>query len=251
MIGCVLPLAAALAAVPARAPSPRLDTHGFRVELGAGSSAVTSRFAFVADPIGPEIAELSVQGQLAWRHFSLRLELPALAAGVSETWSDAGAGNAAVELAWVFGGRSTHTLGVRGAVPVGRRPLDPRGDVAFWGTEPATMLQEAAFALVYGGAVERWVWRTEVGFRTFDSAIGWYFPIVAAAGLATVQPVAPEWALVAEAELRWEYSPLQLRGLVRRSLPEGWSVDAGLAVPVLAFGGDPTLQLLLRGERRW
>ena len=68
--------------------------------------------------------------------------------------------------------------------------------------------------------------------------------------LATIQPVGDTWFVVAEAELlNNAQTPLHLRGLARRDLGEGWTVDAGLALPIVAFVHDPTLQVI--GGLRW
>lgn len=228
-------------------PHPRLDTHAFRLSLGAGGHAASVRLAGVLDPTGPEIAELGWRGQLAWRHFGLSLE-GAAGLAASESWSDAGLGNASLELYWIFGGRSTHTLGVRGLIdPVGRWS-EPSGPIGWWGTVPTAMVPERGVALVYAGSVPRWVWRVELGYG--DGSLGYGLPLAGAA-VATVQPVAGAWSAVLEAEARLEPSPLHVRTLARAELRPGLELDVGPAFPLLAMAADPTLQLVAQLRGHW
>ncbi|MFN7145674.1 MAG: hypothetical protein ACK4YP_17995, partial [Myxococcota bacterium] len=106
-------------------------------------------------------------------------------------------------------------------------------------------------AIAYEGATERFVWHVHAGLRW---GTWWFFGgemIDAAASLATIQPVAERWAVVAEAELVSTESPLHVRALARHTFAEAWTVDAGLAIPVVPMLTDPTLQVIGRLERRW
>lgn len=232
---------------PRPAPEQRLDTTAYRVGLGAGGHRAAVRLAGVADPTGPEIGEITIRGQLAWRHFGMALEASAGAAA-SELWSDAGVGNVSLEVHWVFGGRSTHTLGLRGQLDLADRRDDPRGPIAWWGTVPVAMVPQRALTLAYAGSVAAWVWKFEVGLG--DGQLGWALPSVVA-GLATVQPTGGGWSVVGELEARLEPSPLHARVLMRKALNPCLGLDVGVAIPLVGMVEDPTLQVVAQLQGRW
>lgn len=224
----------------------RLGTTGFRTLLPAGNTA-TARVALVVDPTGPFIFEGTTRLQAGFRWASIAAEV-AGTAGASELWSGAGFGNVLLDARFLFGGKVTLAVGVRGTLPAAGWTQP----VAWWGTVPQATVPTYGFALATEGAVERWVWHIHVGGRT-DAwwAYSYTFDIFDLdTSVATVQPIAGRWSLVAEAELLSNrQTPLHLRALARRDLGRGWTFDAGLALPLVAFLQDPTLQVL--GSLGW
>lgn len=134
-----------------------------------------------------------------------------------------------------------------------RRALTAAAHPLVLGTVPMATIPAWGLGLAYEGATERWVWHVQVGLRA-DPV--WVMGVVGptpdlAALLATVQPVAPAWFVIAEIEALWSVSPVHIRALARHDLGRGWTADAGLAAPVPVMFQDPTLQVLARVERRW
>lgn len=234
----------------AKRKHPRLGTYAFRAAIPAGGGAATTRVALVEDFDGPFIGEVTVRGQYAWRHFGVAVEL-AGTGGVSPLWASAGLGNLVLDARWIFGGRSTHALGLRGTFGVGARGA-PLENVAWWGTVPEATVPSTGVALAYEGAAGRWVWHARAGFRSYPYWGAGYLTDSLDVGVlvGTVQPVAERWAVVAEGEVALSASPFHLRALARRDLGAGWTADVGLAVPLPAMLGDPTLQVIGRIDRR-
>lgn len=150
-------------------------------------------------------------------------------------------GNASLELHGIFGGRSTHTLGLKGQLGSLARLDDPRGLIGWWGSVPSAMVPQKSVALVYAGGLARWVWKFEFGL---GGSVLEPFPFVAAGGFATVQPLGGGWSVVGELEARYEASPVHARLLARKDLGRHLRLDVGVAVPFLAVGDDPTLQVV-------
>ena len=228
-------------------PLPRQGTAAFRTLMPAGGHAFGSRLALVKDLDGPTIGELTLRGQLAWRSFSVSVEVAGTAAG-SELWTGVGLGNTVVDIRGILGRKVTHTLGIQLSLATGYLQGTPEGAVAWWGTVGAATVPNNAIALAYEGATARWVWHIHAGpdFSSWD-----YTFVDAGTSVATVQPVAPGWSVVAEGELLYDPSPLHLRGLVRRELGAGWSADLGLALPIVEFVAEPSLQVLGQVQRHW
>lgn len=234
-----------------RPPAERFGTSAFRANLAAGPAAASSRVALVQDLDGPFLGELTLRGHVAWQAFALSVEV-AGTAGASEVWSSVGLGNTVLDARILFGRGSTHAIGLRGTFPTGDR-LEPLGPVAWWGTVPQATVPTTGLALAYEGATRRWVWHVRAGLRTDPFWATAYTEGIFDVGalLATVQPVAERWEVVAEVEALTGPSPLHVRALARQDLGRGWTVDAGLAVPVVAFVVDPSVQAIGRLERRW
>lgn len=231
-------------------PAPRYGTTGFRLSVPAGGTAATTRLAFVQDFDGAAIGEVTLRGQAAWQHVGLAAELSGTAAA-SDRWTGAGLGNLLIDARYLVGRGATHAIGLRVVAPTGARD-GAHGDIAWWGTVPQATVPMWGVALAYSGATERWAWHTHTGFRaggTTGILLGELLDVVAS--LATVQPVAPGWDVVAEVEVMVGPSPLHVRALARHDLGHGWEADLGLAVPVAVFFADPTLQIIGRVERRW
>ncbi|MES2642021.1 MAG: hypothetical protein V4850_21230 [Myxococcota bacterium] len=232
-------------------PAPRYGTTGFRTAVPAADTSASTRVAFVQDFDGATIGELTLRGMYASQSFGLAIEVAGTAA-VSDRWSGIGLGNTVVDVRGLFGRAATHAFGIRGALPTGFRE-GPHGELAWWGTVPQATVPMWGIALAYTGATERWAWHTHVGIRTGE---GWGYSglsgmIDAVTSLATIQPVAPRWDIVAEVELLSGPSPLHIRALARHDFGHGWEGDVGLAVPLVVFVQEPTLQVLGRVERRW
>lgn len=166
----------------------------------------------------------------------------------SELWSDAGVGNVSLEIHWVFGGRSTHTVGLRGQLELADRWDDPPGPITWWGPVPVAMVPQRAMTLAYAGSVAAWVWMFEVGLG--DGPLVWALPSVVA-GLATVQPTGGGWSVVGELEARLEPSPVHARVLMRKALNPRLGLDVGVAIPVVGMVEDPTLQVVAQLQGRW
>ncbi len=232
-----------------KTPRPRLGTTGYRTSLPTGQS-ISTRVAFVEDPDGPFLFETTTHAEVGFRWASLAAEV-AGTAGASDQWSSAGFGNAVIDARFLFGGAVTAAVGVRGTLPL-RRDRGANGEVAWWGTVPQATAPTYGFALAAEVASSRWVWHCNVGGRGDPWWANMYvFAIFDLdTGLATIQPIGGMWSVVAEAELLNNVqTPLHLRALVRRDLGKGWTLDAGLALPVVAFLHDPTLQVI--GSLRW
>lgn len=224
----------------------RFGTAAFRAHLPADGPAVSSRLALVQDFDGPSIGELTVRVQQGWHSFAVAAEI-AGTAGASPLWSSAGLGNLALDARVLFGRGATHALGLRVLLPVGARGA-PRGPVHWWGTVPDATVPTGGAAIAYELAARRVVAHVHVGFKT-PGSLG-PIPDLSLA-VATIQPVAPRWEIVAEMEALTGESPLHARALARHTFAEAWTVDAGLAVPVVPMFADPTLQVIGRLERRW
>ena len=193
----------------------------------------------------------TLHGQLAWRWFSVAAELAATA-GASDRWSSAGLGNTVLDVRFVFGRVPTQAIGIRATLPSGSR-YGARGPVAWWGTVPSATVPTFGFAIAWEGATERWTWHVHVGQETdtwWAFAYFWNTWDLDAI-VATVQPFAPGWSVVAEVEALDAPDPVHLRGLARRDLGAGWTVDAGLALPLPSLFTDPSLQLLGQVRGAW
>jgi hypothetical protein len=227
-------------------PVPRLQTTAFRTSLPAGMAA-SNRIALVEDPGGPLIAETTLHVQAGFRWASLATEVVGVA-GASDIWSSAGMGNVQLDARFLFGAKVTLAVGVRGTICPFQGP-DP---IAYWGTVPHATIPTNGFAFAMEGAVQRWVWHLHTGLR---GSAWWGEGYTAdmfdlATSVATVQPIGPWWSVVAEAELLSNpQTPLHFRGLMRRDLGRGWNVDVGLALPVVAFIHEPTIQVI--GSLGW
>jgi hypothetical protein len=230
-------------------PQPRLGTTAYRTSLPAGNS-VSTRVAFVEDPGGPFIFEATTHVQAGFRWASIAAEV-AGTAGASDRWSGSRFGNVVLDARFLFGGTVTAAVGLRGTVPLGRSD-GANGAAAWWGTVPQATVPTTGLALAWEVASERWVWHGHLGGRADPWWANMYvFGIFDLdTSLATIQPVGARWSLVGEAELlNNAQTPLHLRALARRDLGRAWTVDAGLALPVVAFLQDPTLQVI--GSLRW
>ncbi|MES2640509.1 MAG: hypothetical protein V4850_13535 [Myxococcota bacterium] len=233
-----------------REAMPRHGTAAFRVSIPAGPPSVSTRLAFVQDFDGASIVELTLRGGYAWRSFGLAVEV-AGTAGVSDQWAGAGLGNTVIDARGLFGGAVTHAMGLRTILPTGDRG-GGHGPVGWWGTVPDATVPMTSVSMVYEGASPRFVWHVRIGLRWSP----WGFQstdqrIDAGVGLGMLQPLTERWKLVLEGEVMNSESPIHVRGLGRLDLGHGWEADLGLAVPVVAFVRDPTLQVVGRVERSW
>lgn len=233
----------------ANVPKPRMGTTAYRTSLPAGN-AVSTRVALVEDPGGPFIVEATAHAQVGFRWASFAAEV-AGTAGASDVWSGARLGNLGLDARVLFGGAVTAAVGLHGTLPLGGS-AGAHGPAAWWGTVPVAIVPTYGVAIAWELASKRWVWHAQVGLQTDAYWANMYvFSLFDLnTSLATIQPVGDKWFVVAEAELlNNPQTPLHLRGLARRDLGEGWTVDAGLALPVVAFVNDPTLQVI--GGLRW
>lgn len=224
-------------------PSPA----GFRVDIDGDRTAVQSRLALVKDLDGAFFAEETLRSQLAWRRLGFSAELVATG-GVSEVWSGAGLGNARVAFDIRFGRRDTHAIGLVGTLPVGGWTRGSSPDVAWWGTVPRATITTGGFSLFYAGSSGNWVWHIRFGVDPNFSYAG---RLDLAAGVAWVQPIAPKWSIVSEAELFFWPDPLQLRVLARHEFDQHWTLDVGMAAPIPAIFRDPTIQVLTQFQHVW
>jgi hypothetical protein len=230
----------------------RFSTHAYRATIAAGSASVGTRLAFVEDFDGPFIVEGTLRAQAAWHVFGVAVEVAGTGA-TSANWSSAGLGNTVLDLRILFGRGSTHAIGLRGTFPFGTE-RELLGPISWWGTVPTATVPTTGVALAYEGATRRWVWHVHAGSHT-DPLWAYAFNGTELLDLGvlvgTVQPLGNSWSLVAETEVVTGHSPWHLRALARKDLGAGWTIDAGLAAPVLAMIQDPTLQILARAERSW
>lgn len=239
---------------PERTPKPRLGTTGFRTMLVTGPGAVQTRVALVQDLDGAFISEGTLRAQVGSRWVSLAAEVAGTAAA-SGIWSGAGLGNVVIDGRVVFGGRTTYALGLRGAVPTGGGSRAV-GGVSWWGTVPAATVRTAGLAIAFEGASGSIVWHVETGLQTEDwwpagGGAGLVGVIAFDTSLATVQPLGAGWSLVGELEVVLAPSPLHVRALARRDLGGGWTIDAGLNVPVVSMFVDPTVQVIAGLRHEW
>jgi len=125
--------------------------------------------------------------------------------------------------------------------------------VSWWGTVPDATVPTASVALFWAMSPGAWCVRLHAGLRT-DSYWAWaYYSTIFDLGLAVagVVPLREGWGLVLEGELLWGPSPGHVRVLARRPLPEAWTLDFGVAMPIPALWRDPTAQLLVQLDRRF
>ncbi|MFN7145672.1 MAG: hypothetical protein ACK4YP_17985, partial [Myxococcota bacterium] len=201
---------------PKRPPAERFGTAAYRAHLPADGPAVSSRLALVQDFDGPSIGELTVRVQQGWHSFAVAAEI-AGTAGASSTWSSAGLGNLVLDARGLFGRGATHALGLRAVLPVGVRG-GPRGPVRWWGTVPDATVPTGGLAIAYELAAPRVVAHAHVGFKSGSGDLG-PVPDLSLA-VATIQPVAPRWEVVAEMEALSGESPLHVRALARHTFAE-------------------------------
>jgi len=221
--------------------------EGFRVtNLGAGRSAFT-RLALVKDLDGAFYPELTLGGQTWAGRFGFAAEL-AGTAGFGENWEGYGLGNLILDSRFLVDRGRRHGLGLRVKVPAGGW-LAPESPVTWWGTVPEATVAFLGAAVAYEGSAWRLGWHAHAGWHAgLYWGTGWGpDDIDAAAAIAWVQPVAGDWSMVSEFEAAWGMSPLHLRALARYAQPgvgPRWTVDAGLAAPLLTIWADPTLQVI-------
>lgn len=230
---------------PVLPPLPRHGTTGYRAVMPAGGHTFTSRLLFVGSAEGPQVGEVTLGGQLAWRSFSVSAEVLGTAAW-SERWSGAGMGNTVLNVRGILGRKVTHALGVRASIATGARPATPLGDVAWWGAIASATVPTNTLSLSYEGATERWVWQVFTG-----TDLDWLGLPAGGTAVATVQPVAPGWFFVGEAELIFDPAPVHVRTLVRRDFGGGWQADLGFALPFVALADEAIPTVLGQVQRRW
>ncbi len=221
--------------------------EGFRVTTVAAGRSVFTRVALVEDFDGAFYQELTLGGQTWAGRFGFATELAATS-GFSEGWTGYGLGNVVLDARDLVDRTRRHALGVRVHLPAGAI-VQPDAPVTWWGTVPDATVPLFGVALAYEGSVSRFTWAARLGGRGSGLyARGYTTEVIdAAAALAMAQPLAGDWLLVTELEAMNAPSPVHLRALARYAQPgvgPRWTVDAGLAAPLVTIGKDPTLQVI-------
>ncbi|MBM4366546.1 MAG: hypothetical protein FJ102_10040 [Deltaproteobacteria bacterium] len=221
--------------------------EGFRVTTVAAGRSAYTRLALVEDFDGAFYQELTLGGQTWAGRFGFATEIAATA-GFSDTWHGYGLGNLLLDARFLVDPARKHALGLRLRLPAGAI-AHPDQPVTWWGTVPEATIETTGLAIAYEGSAGRFTWAARLGGR----GSGWYARgytpevIDAAAALATAQPLAGNWLMVGELEAMNAPSPVHLRALARYAQPgvgPRWTVDAGLAAPLLTIWADPTLQVI-------
>ncbi len=233
----ILAVGLALAACPC---------EGFRVTTVAAGRSAYTRLALVEDFDGAFYQELTLGGQTWAGRFGFATEIAA-SSGFSETWTGYGLGNLVLDARYLVDRTRRHALGLRVRLPAGSIAL-PDLPVTWWGTVSVATVPYTGVALAYEGSVSRYTWSLRLGVQSSPVPYtGYLGAIDAGLALATAQPLAGDWLFVTELEAMNTPSPVHLRALARYAQPgvgPRWTVDGGLAAPLVTVWEDPTLQVI-------
>lgn len=188
-------------------------------------------------------------GQVHLGRLGFDAELTGLAGTGTTHWSDAGLGALAVGVRGFFGGpKVQHALGVA------MRSSFADTGVSFWVLQGAHAQQSPSVSLTWdvtaGPERAPFSLRMTVGFGTTELDDG--PEEFAGTGLSALKvvPFGPVAALLLEANLAVDPTPVAVRVAARVQPGDTWTLDAGVQVPVLLMVSHPVLvpALSLRGE---
>jgi len=228
-----------IALVAAALAGPAADSAGFGAPgaLPTDAATLTAAGLFVGVRQYGE-GQLLLQGHV--KNLGFDLEYSGFA-GAGTGWSDAGSGTLRIGVRAFFGSETVHSaLGVDARVTVAEAPT-----VSFWVLRGAD---------ARSGLAPRLTWDLSVGPKgevlSLRFALGLYPMIGSAITVTRLSPIGTKWAVLTEAEVVADPTPVSLRVGARWRPSPHWSADAVIQVPVELTLTHPVFvpALQVRGE---